>query len=153
MKWKAIRKRSRRWRVVYHSRGDHRILEVHIIHTEPIFGNVEVVSVCPIENNPKNTGIRTMGKDKDTMIIEVRFCKCKKILIVWFMELVPNRNIGGDVGHRQILENVRDEKIEALVSCRRGVHTRTTCPNLQWKLHEKTRTKKRNKQTKKKEAW
>ena len=57
-------------------------MEVQIIHTEPIFGDVEVVNVCPIENNPKNTDTRTMAKDKDTMIIEVRFRKCKKTLIV-----------------------------------------------------------------------
>ena len=94
-----------------------------------------------------------MGKDKVTMIIEVRFCKCKKTLILWFMELVPSRNIGGDVGYRQILGNVHKEQIEALVSCRQGVHTRMICPNLRWKLHEKTRARKKNKQTKRKEAW
>jgi hypothetical protein len=38
------------------------------------------------------------------------------------------------------------------VSCRRGVHTRTTCPNLQLKLHKKIRAKKKNKQTKRKEV-
>ena len=57
-------------------------MEVQNIHTEPIFGDEEVVSVCPIKNNPRNIGTRTMGKDKDTMIIEIRFCKCKKTLIV-----------------------------------------------------------------------
>ena len=65
------------------------------------------------------------------------------------MELVPRRNIGGDVGHWQILGNVYEEQIEALVSCRRGVYTRTTYPNLQLKLHEKTKTRKK-KQTKRK---
>jgi hypothetical protein len=80
------------------------------------------------------------------VIIEVRFCECKKTLIVWFMELVPSRNICGDVGHRQILRNIGEEQIKALVGCGRGVHTRTTCPNLQLKVHEKTRGKK--KQTK-----
>jgi hypothetical protein len=80
-----------------------------------------------------------MGKDKDTMIIEVRFCKCKNTLIVRFMEFVPSRNIGGNVRHRQILGNVVKEQIEALVSCSRGVHTGTTCPNLQLKIHEKTK--------------
>ena len=59
------------------------------------------------------------------------------------MELVPSRNIGGDVGHRQILENVCEEQIEALVSCSRGVYMGTTCPNLQLKLHEKTRARKK----------
>jgi hypothetical protein len=48
----------------------------------PIFGDVEVVSVCPIEINPRNIGTLTMGKEKDTMVVEVRFCKCKKTLIV-----------------------------------------------------------------------
>jgi hypothetical protein len=38
-------------------------------------------------------------------------------------------NIVGDVGHRQILENACEEQIEALVSCRRSIHTRMTCPN------------------------
>jgi hypothetical protein len=62
------------------------------------------------------------------------------------MELVPSRNIVGGVGHRQILGNVYEEQIEALVSCRQGVHTRTTYPNLQLKFHEKTRAmKKKNK--------
>ena len=142
-----------RWRVAYYSRGDHMRLEVQIIHTKPIFGNVEVISVCPIKNNPRNIGIRTMGKDKDTMIIEVRFCKCKKILIVWFMELVPSKHIGGEVGHQQNLGNVREEQIEALMSCRRGVHMRTTYPNIQLKLHEKTKARKKNKQSKRIEAW
>jgi hypothetical protein len=59
------------------------------------------------------------------------------------MELVPSRNIGGDVGHRQILGNVGEEQIEALVGCGRGVHTGTTCPNLQTKLHEKARGRKK----------
>jgi hypothetical protein len=62
------------------------------------------------------------------------------------MELVPSRNICGDVGHRQILGNVGEEQIEALVGCGRGVHTGTTCPNLQLKVHEKKRGK--EKQTK-----
>ena len=57
-------------------------LEVQISHTKPIFGDVEVISVCPIKNNLRNTGTRTMGNDKDTIIIEVRFYKCKKTLIV-----------------------------------------------------------------------
>ena len=91
-------KECRRWRVVYHSKGDHRGLEVQIIYNKPIFGGVEVVSVCPIENNPRYSGIRTMGKDKDTIIIKVSFCKCTKILIVKFMEFVPSMNIVGDVG-------------------------------------------------------
>ena len=43
------------------------------------------------------------------------------------MELVPSRNIGGDVGHRQILSTVREDQIETLMSCRRDVHTGTTC--------------------------
>jgi len=47
------------------------------------------------------------------------------------MEFVPSGNIGGDVGHRQILGNVGKEQIEALVGCGGGVHTGTTCPNLQ----------------------
>jgi hypothetical protein len=64
------------------ARGDHGRLEVQINYTEPIFGDVEVVSVCPIENNPRNTCTRTMSKDKDIMIIEVRFLKCKKTVIV-----------------------------------------------------------------------
>ena len=59
------------------------------------------------------------------------------------MELVPRRNIGGDIGHRQILGNVREEQIEALVSCRRGVQMRTICPNLQLKFQEKTRARKK----------
>ena len=67
------------------------------------------------------------------------------------MELVPRRNIGGDVGRWQILGNVSEEQIEALVSCSGGVHTGTTCPNLQRKLHEKTIARKK-KQTKRKEA-
>jgi hypothetical protein len=91
-----------------------------------------------------------MGKNNDTMIIDVKFYKCKKTLIVRFMELVPSRNIGGDVGHRQILGNVGEEQIEALVSCSRGVHTGTTCPNLQLKLHEKTRRKEISKPKEKK---
>jgi hypothetical protein len=91
-----------------------------------------------------------MGKDKDTMIIEVRFCKCKKTLIVRFMELVPSRNIGGDVRHRQILGNVGEEQIEALVSCSRGVHMGTICSNLQLKIHEKTRRKEISKPKEKK---
>jgi hypothetical protein len=32
------------------------------------------------------------------------------------MEFVPNRNICGDVGHRQILRNVGEEQVEAIVS-------------------------------------
>jgi hypothetical protein len=59
------------------------------------------------------------------------------------MEFVPSMNIVGDVGHRQILENVCEEQIKVLVSCRRGVHTKTTCPNLQLTLNEKTRKEKR----------
>ena len=47
------------------------------------------------------------------------------------MELVPIKNIDEDVGHRQILGNVREEQIEALVNCRGGVHTGTTFHNLQ----------------------
>jgi len=65
------------------------------------------------------------------------------------MELVPSRNIGGDVGHWQILGNVGEEQIEAFVGCGGGVHTGTTCPNLQLKLHEKTRKKKRRNQKEK----
>ena len=48
------------------------ILEVQISHPEPIFGDVKVVSVNPIENKPRDTCTHTMGKHKDTMIIEVR---------------------------------------------------------------------------------
>jgi hypothetical protein len=66
------------------------------------------------------------------------------------MELVPSKNIGGDVGHRQILRIVYEEQIEALMNCRQGVLTKTTCPNLQLKFHEKTRARKKNKQNKKK---
>ena len=55
--------------------------------------------------------------------------------------------------HRQILGNVRKKQIEALVNCRRGVHTTTTCPNLQLKLHKKTKTKHKYKQTERKESW
>ena len=40
-------------------------------------------------------------------------------------------------------------EIEALVSCSRGVHMGTTCPNLQLKLHEKIRA--REKKPKEKE--
>ena len=54
------------------------ILEVQISHTESIVGDVEVVNLCPIENNLRNIGTRTMGKDKVIMIIEVRFRKYKK---------------------------------------------------------------------------
>jgi hypothetical protein len=93
-----------------------------------------------------------MRKDKDTMIIEVRFRKCKKTLIVWFMKLVPSRNIGGDVGHRQILGNIGEEQIESFVGCGRGVNTGTTCPNLQLKVHENKRKEKTNK-TKRKFIW
>jgi hypothetical protein len=57
-----------------------------------------------------------MGKDKDTMIIKVRFRECKQTLIVGIMELVPSRNICRDVGYRQILRNVGEEQIEAIVS-------------------------------------
>ena len=64
------------------------------------FGDVEVVSVCPIKNNHRNSGTCTMGKDKDTIIIEFRLCKCKKTLIVWFMELVRSKNIAEDIGHK-----------------------------------------------------
>ena len=64
------------------------------------------------------------------------------------MEFVPSRNIVGDIRHRKIIGNVCEEQIEALVSCKQGVHTRTTCPNLQLKLHEKTRAKKKKKQPK-----
>lgn len=87
-----------------------------------------------------------MGTNKDTMIIEVRFFKYKKTLIVCFMEFVPSSDIGGDVGQRQVLENICEEQIEALGSCSRGVHTVTTCSNLQSKLHEKTTTKKKSNQ-------
>ena len=66
------------------------------------------------------------------------------------MELAPSMDISGDLGHRKILENVCEEQTEALVSCSRGVHTGMTCPNLQLKLHEKTRAKK--KRTKRKGA-
>ena len=118
-------------------------LEVQIIHTKPIFGGVEVVSVCPIENNPRNNGIRTMGKNKDIIIIEVSFCKCTKTLIVKFMEFVPSMNIAGDVGYRQILGIVYEEQIEALVICRRDIYTRMTCSNPQLKIPEKTRTRKK----------
>jgi hypothetical protein len=59
------------------------------------------------------------------------------------MEFVPSGNIGGDVGHRQILGNVGKEQIEALVGCGGGVHTGTTCPNLQLKRHEKSRERKK----------
>ena len=65
------------------------------------------------------------------------------------MEVVPKRNIGGDVGHQQILGNDCEEHIKALMSCSRGVHTGTTCPNLQLKLHEKTRARKKTNQKKK----
>jgi hypothetical protein len=91
-------------------------LEVQIIHFEPIFRDVEVISVCPIENTPRNTRTRTMGKDKDTMIIEVRFCECKQTLIVGIMELVSSRNICRDVGYWQILRNVGEKQIETIVS-------------------------------------
>ena len=67
------------------------------------------------------------------------------------MELVPSRNIAGDVGHRQILGNVCEKQIEALVSCKRGIYTESMCPNLQLKFHDKTSASKQNKQTKKKE--
>ena len=33
--------------------------------------------------------------------------------------------------------NVSEDQVEALVSCSQGVHTGTTCPNLQLKPHEK----------------
>ena len=89
-----------------------------------------------------------MGKDKDTMIIEVRFPKSKKTLIVWFMEFVPSKNITGDVGHRQILGKLWEEQIEALVNCSPRVYTGTTCPNMQLKLHEKTRASKKNQKEK-----
>ena len=78
-----------------------------------------------------------MGKDKDTVIIEVRFCKSKKTLIIWFMEFIPSRNIDENVGYQQILGNVHEEQVEALVSCSWVVHTETTSPNLKLKLHEK----------------
>ena len=42
-----------------------------------------------------------------------------------------NQEIGGDVGHQQILGNIRKEQIEALMNCGGGVHTGTTVPNLQ----------------------
>jgi hypothetical protein len=61
------------------------------------------------------------------------------------VELVPSRNICGDVGHRQILGNVGEEQVEALVSCTRGVHMGTTCPNLRMKLHKKTKMQEKNK--------
>jgi len=77
-----MKERSSRWRVAYLS-GRHRSkLEVEVIYTKPIFSDVEVVSVCPIKDNPRNNGTCTMGKHKDTMILEVRFCKCKKTLII-----------------------------------------------------------------------
>jgi hypothetical protein len=144
LKWIAIRK-GKRGRVVYHSRGNNGRLEVQIIHSKPIFRDVEVISVCPIENTPRNTGTCTMDKDEDTMIIEVRFCKYKKTLIIWFRELVPSKNIGGDVGHRQILGNVSEEQVDALVSSIRGIHRGSIYTNLQMKLHEKTRRKERSK--------
>ena len=58
------------------------------------------------------------------------------------MELVPSKNISGDVGHWQILGNVNEDLIESLVGCRQGVHTGMICPNLQLKLNEKINAKK-----------
>jgi len=144
LKQKAKQK-GKRWKVAYNSRGNNGRLEVQIIHSEPIFRDVEVISVCPIENTPRNTRTCTIGKDKHTMIIEVRFRKCKQTLIVGIMEFVPSRNICGDVRHRQILENVSEEQVDALVSCTGGVHTGSTCHNLQMKLHEKIRMQERSK--------
>jgi hypothetical protein len=48
-------------------------LEVQIIHTKPIFDDVEIVSVYPIKKNPRISGTHTMGKGKDNMIIEISF--------------------------------------------------------------------------------
>ena len=62
------------------------------------------------------------------------------------MEFVPSRDIVGDIGHRQILENVCEKQIEALVSCSRGVDTRTTCNQNFMKKQEQ-----RKKQSKSKE--
>ena len=78
-----------------------------------------------------------MGKHNDTMIIEVSFCKCKKTLIIGLMEPIPSGNICGDVGHRQVLRNVCEEQTQALVSSGFSVCPRSTCTNLQGKLHEK----------------
>ena len=41
------------------------------------------------------------------------------------------------------LGNVRENQIEPVMNIKRGVHTGTTCPNLQLKFHEKRRGRKK----------
>jgi hypothetical protein len=68
-------------------------LKIEVIHTKPIFGNIEFLRVCPLVNRSRNLKISDVYEDEDAVVMEVGTCKGKQNLKVIRRLLVLVRNI------------------------------------------------------------
>jgi hypothetical protein len=114
-------------------------LQIQIIHPKPIFGDVEIISVCPVVNLSRHIRISGVGQDKYAVVMEVGLCKGKENLKVRGRTHVPRRNIGrgcGDARHTKVLRHIRKEQINPCVQLRLGVWTSTPSSNLEVKIQK-----------------
>ena len=68
-------------------------LEVEVIRAKPVFGNVEVLSMCPLMYGSRHVRMSGVCKDKNAVIMKVGVSKGKENLNISRRTFVPLKNI------------------------------------------------------------
>jgi hypothetical protein len=111
LKYKEIKIRIKKLMTqrIYQVRWSSERLKIEVIHANPVFGDVEFLSVCPVVNRSRHFRISGMCKNKDVVVMDVGVCKCKEILKVCGRTFVPYMNIrrwSRDARHTEVLMHI-----------------------------------------------